>query len=249
MPKSSSFSPELFKFLRELKRHNDREWFQEHKWRYEQFVRDPFLRFIEDFAPRLREISPHFIADPKPSGGSLLRIYRDMRFRKGQAPYQTMAAARFPHRAWKEVRAPGLYLHLEPKRCFLGAGLWHPDAETRALVCAAIVREPAKWKSATTGRAFKALCELSGDSMKRPPSGYDPGHQFARDLMRKDFMSVTCFTDQQVSALDFLDQITKTVRAAAPFLEFLTRAAGLPWALNEEAKPRDVLQVESPRLR
>jgi uncharacterized protein (TIGR02453 family) len=70
------FSPELFKFLRELKRHNDRDWFQENKWRYQEFVRDPFLRFIEDFGPRLRAISPHFIADPKPSGGSLLRIYR-----------------------------------------------------------------------------------------------------------------------------------------------------------------------------
>lgn len=243
------FSPELFKFLRELKRHNDREWFEANKWRYQEFVRDPFLRFIEDFAPRLRAISPHFIADPKPSGGSLLRIYRDMRFRKGQAPYQTMTAARFPHRAWKEVRAPGLYLHLEPKRCFLGAGLWHPDPDTRALVCDAIVRDPAKWKKATSSRDFKALCELSGDSMKRMPSGYDPGHQFARDLARKDFMCVTYFTDNQVCAADFLDQVTKASRAAAPLVEFLTRAIGLPWSTNEKLKPREVLRVGAPALK
>jgi uncharacterized protein (TIGR02453 family) len=243
------FSPELFKFLRELKRHNDREWFEANKWRYQEFVRDPFRRFIEDFAPRLRAISPHFIADPKPSGGSLLRIYRDMRFRKGQAPYQTMTAARFPHRAWKEVHAPGLYLHLAPKQCFLGAGLWHPNPDTRASVCDAIVRDPAKWKKATSGRMFKAVCELSGDSMKRMPAGYDPGHQFARDLARKDFMCVTYFTENQVCAADFLDQVTKASRAAAPLIEFLTRAIGLPWSANEKQEPREVLRVEAPRLK
>ena len=249
MRKSPYFSPELFKFLRDLKRHNDRDWFQANKSRYEEFARDSFLRFIEDFAPRLRAISPHFIADPKPSGGSLLRIYRDMRFRKGQAPYQTTTAARFPHRAWKEVRAPGLYLHLAPKQCFLGTGLWHPDPDTRASVCDAIVRDPAKWKRATSGRAFKALCELSGDSMKRMPAGYDPAHQFARDLARKDFMSVTYFTEKQVCAEDFLDQVTKATRAAAPLIEFLTRAIGLPWSANEKQKPREVLRVETPRLK
>jgi uncharacterized protein (TIGR02453 family) len=248
MTRTNYFSPELFKFQRELKRHNNREWFQANKWRYEQFERDPFLRFIEDFRPRLNAISPHFIADPKPSGGSLLRIYRDMRFRKGQAPYQTMVAARFPHRAWKEVHAPGLYLHLEPQRSFLGAGLWHPDPETRSLVCTAIVREPKKWKSATGSRAFKALCELSGDSMKRMPPGYDPDHPFARDLMRKDFMTVTYFTEKQICAANFLDQVVKATRAAGPFLEFLTRAVGLPWGADEKDKPRELLRIDSARL-
>ncbi len=249
MPEPPYFSLELFKFLRELKRHNDRDWFQTNKWRYQQFVRDPFLRFIEDFGPRLRAISPHFFADPKPSGGSLLRIYRDMRFRKDQAPYQTMAAARFPHRAWKEVHAPGLYLHLEPKQCFLGAGLWHPDPDTRAFVRDAIVRDPANWKRATSGRAFRAMCELAGDSMKRIPPGYDPDHQFARDLMRKDFITVTYFTENWVCAEDFLDQVTKASRAAAPFVEFLTRAVGLPWSSDEKARPREVLRVDTPTLK
>ena len=92
------FTPELFKFLRQLDKHNNREWFQENKSRYEQFVRDPFLKFIEDFRPKLNAISPHFIADPKPVGGSLLRIYRDMRFRQDQAPYSVVGSG-CPRRA------------------------------------------------------------------------------------------------------------------------------------------------------
>jgi uncharacterized protein (TIGR02453 family) len=172
-----------------------------------------------------------------------------MRFRKDQAPYQTMAAARFPHRAWKELHAPGLYLHLAPKQIFMGAGLWHPNPDTRALVREVIMHDPAKWKNATRGRAFKARWKLDGASMTRMPSGCDPSHQFARDLMRKDFIAVTYFTEKQVCASDFLDQVTKASRAAAPFLEILTRAVGLPWSANEKQKPREVLRIDTPRLK
>jgi len=241
--KDSYFTPQFFEFLAELSKHNNREWFQDHKWRYEQFVRNPFLKFIEDFRPRLNAVSPHFIADPKPSGGSLLRIYRDMRFRKGQPPYQTMAAARFPHRAWKERTAPGLYLHLDPSHCFFACGLWHPDGDTRALVRESILREPARWKRAAKGKNFQSIWQLSGDLLKRVPPGCDSDHPFAADLMRKDFVGATYFSEKQVCAPDFLKRVTKVTRAASPFLEFLTRALGLPWHADDRLAPREVLRV------
>ena len=159
-----------------------------------------------------------------------------------------MAAARFPHQAWKEFPAPGLYLHLEPKQCFFAAGLWHPDPDTRALVRDAIVREPAKWKKAIGGRAFKATWELAGDSMKRLPPGYDPDHRFARDLRRKDFITATYFTEKQVCDPEFIDRVTKASRSAAPFLEFLTRALGLPWSADEKPTRRELLRVDTAGL-
>jgi uncharacterized protein (DUF2461 family) len=145
-----------------------------------------------------------------------------------------MVAARLPHRAWKEVHAPGLYLHLEPRRSFLGAAFGIP------------IQTPGRWyarrsfatrrngKAPPAAGPFKALCELSGDSMKRMPSSYEPDHPFARDLMRKDFMTDTYFTEKQVCALDFLAQVLKATRAAGPFLEFLTHAVGLPWGRGRE---------------
>jgi uncharacterized protein (TIGR02453 family) len=244
----SHFRPELLTFLRALKRHNNREWFQANKSRYEQFVREPFLKFIEDFRPRLHTISPHFIADPRPSRGSLLRIHRDMRFRPDQAPYQIMAAARFPHAAWKQRQSPGLYLHLEPQRSFLGMGLWHPDTDTRALVRDAIVSNPNGWKRATTAKAFKEKCRMGGDSMKRLPSGYDPNHPFVVDLMRKDFICWSEFSDKEVCASEFLSDVVGAFRAAAPFMEFLTRAVGLPWAAGERVRVREVLSVQDGQL-
>ena len=80
MGNDAHFGPELFGFLMELGQNNERKWFQANKKRYEAAVRDPLLAFVADFASRLQEISPHFVADPRPVGGSVFRIYRDVRF-------------------------------------------------------------------------------------------------------------------------------------------------------------------------
>ena len=120
------FQEGLFTFLKELRANNDREWFAANRERYETQVREPFVRFISDFEPILHQISPHFRADPRPSGGSLFRIYRDTRFSKDKSPYKTAAAAHFPHERGRDVHAPGYYLHLEPGSVFAGAGLWRP---------------------------------------------------------------------------------------------------------------------------
>jgi uncharacterized protein (TIGR02453 family) len=248
MAKQPYFIPEFFKFLNQLKRHNNRKWFAANKHRYESEVRDPFLKFIEDFRPRLHKVSPHFIADERRTGGSLLRIYRDLRFRPDADPYKTMAAARFPHTSWKQVPAPGFYLHLESGTSFLAGGLWHPDPQTRNTVIGAIASNAAQWKKAVSGKRFKATCELSGEAMKRMPPGYDPEHPLAEDLRRKDFIAFTKFNDQQVCAPDFLDSVTHFVEAVAPLMEFLTRALSLPWSSGDKPRVGDPLKVDEPQL-
>ena len=128
------FGPELFDFLRELRENNDRDWFQANKERYEHDVKEPLLGFISDFGPRIAKISPHIRADPRPTGGSLFRIYRDVRFSKNKAPYKVHAAAQFRHKRGKDVHAPGYYLHLEPGQVFAGGrhlapGLGEPQED------------------------------------------------------------------------------------------------------------------------
>src|SRR6267143_762313 len=78
--KKAHFSHDLFAFLDELRSNNRREWFEANRARYERDVREPTLAFIADFAPQLKKISPKLIADPRPSDGSMFRIYRDVRF-------------------------------------------------------------------------------------------------------------------------------------------------------------------------
>ncbi|HSS44654.1 MAG TPA: TIGR02453 family protein [Thermoanaerobaculia bacterium] len=219
------FSPELFRFLKDLRGHNNRAWFQANRERYESAVRDPFLRFISDFGPRLCKISRHFVADPRPTGGSLFRIYHDTRFSKDKSPYKTNAAADFRHRAGgRDAHAPGFYLSLEPGGCVAAAGLWHPDPPALGKVRGAIVARPKEWE-----RIRRLGLEVEGDSLVRPPKGYDPAHPFIGDIKHKDFYTTVPFTEKQVCNPRFLFDFTVACKKMSPLTEFLAEALGMRW--------------------
>lgn len=219
-------TPKLFTFLRTLEKNNNRAWFQENKERYTGTVRDPLLHFISDFGPHLAKISEHMVADPRPSGGSLFRIYRDTRFSKDKTPYKTIAGVHFKHEDAKDVHAPGFYLHLEPGGSFLGAGIWRPDTKTALRVRERIAESPAEWKKFRKG-AFAKRFALEGESLKRPPRGFDPEHECIEDLKRKDFIVVTKLEKAMLESPRFLPEFTKLCRQASPFVSFVARALDL----------------------
>ena len=222
-------TPELFTFFRDLRVNNNRPWFEANKQRYENHVRRPLLQFIADFGLRLAQISPHYLADARPSGGSLFRIYRDVRFSKDKTPYKTAAGIQFRHESGKDVHAPGFYLHLEPDNVFAGAGIWQPDVSTLTKIRDAIVENSARWQQIISAEAFRAVYQLESDSLKLAPKGYDPNHPFIADLKRKDFVAGRALTEADACAPDFIDRFAESCQVVAPFVEFLTRAVGLPW--------------------
>jgi uncharacterized protein (TIGR02453 family) len=224
-----SFTPALFSFLRDLEANNDREWFTSNKQRYERSVREPGLQFIQDFGPRLAKISSHFVADARPSGGSMFRIYRDVRFSKDKSPYKTNVGFQFRHETGRDAHAPGFYLHLEPGACFFGAGLWHPDASTARLIREKIADETSRWKKVTRSKRFTDAFSFSGDSLKRPPKGFDPDHPFIEDLKRKDFIAMTTLTQKAVVSDGFLSEFAKLCSKSAPLMQFLCEATGVPF--------------------
>ena len=222
-------SPRLFTFLRDLDANNDKAWFEANRERYHRDVRDPLVRFIADFAPRLRQVSPHFVADPRPVGGSLFRIHRDVRFSKDKRPYKTHAGVQFRHEAGKDAHAPGFYLHLEPGNVFFGAGLWHPDAKTLGRIRKTILENPAAWRRVSGGRTFKEDLRLAGESLKRAPKGVDPEHPMIGDLRRTDFVAVADATQKTATSAEFLDRYAGFCGMTRPFMRFLTLASGLPF--------------------
>jgi uncharacterized protein (TIGR02453 family) len=221
--KTRSFRPELFTFLKDLKANNDRAWFAANKDRYEEHVRGPALDFIEDFAPRLEKISPHFVADPRPSGGSLFRIHRDTRFSKDKSPYKPYTGIRFSHERAKDAHAPGFYVHLQPGSVFVAAGIWHPDSPTLGRIREAIAEDPQGWRRATR------TLELGGDSLKRAPGGFDPDHPLIADLKRKDFIAYVEMTQKDACAAGFLDRFAGTCKDTSSLVRFVCKALDLPY--------------------
>src|SRR5262249_17782105 len=155
---------------------------------------DPLLAFIAALRPRLLEISPYLVADPKPTGGSMFRIYRDTPFSKKKETYKTIASAFFFHHTGGQERH-GPHVHLEADNCFMGAGLYHPDPVSRTKVTDAIAAKPDVWRDATSGKDFRKLLKMEGDSLAKLPKQYDPRHPFAEDLKRKDFVVISYFSD------------------------------------------------------
>lgn len=219
------FNPELFSFLRELRENNDREWFAANKGRYEKDVRDPVLRFISDFGVPLTRISSHLVADPRPVGGSMFRIYRDTRFSRDKSPYKTHVGVHFFHeKAKKAPSVPGFYLHLEPDKCFAAAGIWHPDPTALLRVREAIASSSPEWKAVK-----RSGLPIEGGTLKRPPRGFDPEHKDIDALKRTDFVFSTPLKNVDVCSSSFLNDFAAHCRRMAPIAKLAATALKLVW--------------------
>ncbi|MEO8070169.1 MAG: TIGR02453 family protein [Acidobacteriota bacterium] len=222
---SAYFTPALFTFLRQLKKHNARDWFLANRDRYVADVEAPMLRFLTDAAPHLRRISPAIVVDARRTGGSMYRIYRDTRFSADKSPYKTHVAAHFAHERKKTVPSvTGFYFHLEPGDCMGGGGIYHPDSPTLARIRLAIVENPKAWAAVR-----KTVTTIEGERLTRAPVGFDPAHKYIDDLRLKDFYAVTSFTPDQVCGGDFMARYVASCRDAAPLVGFVTSALGWRW--------------------
>ena len=218
----SHFTGAFFDFLRDLKRHNDRDWFADNKTRYARDVQDPFLQFIGDFAPRLRQISRAYVADTRKMGGSMFRIHRDTRFSPDKSPFKTYTAARFAHEARRKVAGvPAFFLHLGPDHSFGGGGVYHIDLAQLTKIRARMIDSPDEWS------VVRSQVHVQGEQLKRAPAGFSAAHQHIEDLRRQNLYTLTEFTESDVAADGFIDRFAESCRRAAPLIEFQTRALGL----------------------
>ncbi len=225
------FTPAVFAFLRELAENNEKTWWEENRQRYIETVREPARDFIADFGKRLERISPHFTADTRTNGGSLMRPYRDMRFSKG-VPYKTNVGIQFRHESGKDVHAPGFYLHLEPGRCFAGVGLWRPEAGVARTIRQAINDDPEGWRKAAHARTFTDIWQIGSedeDRLQRTPKELDPDHPFPDDLRLRSFTAGTRLTQKLVTSSGFADELFAMFDTAGPYTRFLCKATGMPF--------------------
>jgi uncharacterized protein (TIGR02453 family) len=226
----SGFPKDFFVFFRELSANNERGWFEGNKSRFKDSVQAPMSEFIAAIAPHIARVSRHFIADPRPHGGSMFRIYRDVRFSKDKRPYKEHGACQFRHRLGRDVHAPGFYVHLAPSEVFVGAGLWMPDAEPLSKIRSAIAGQPAAWKEIVSEPRFvKIFGAIEDEQLRRPPRGFDPLHPFIDDIRRKSFVVGSDFSEKAARSGHFVKEAGESFSAAGPFMRFLCGALAVPF--------------------
>jgi len=224
----SGFPTSLFTFFDELVDNNNRDWFAENKSRYLSDVVAPSLDFICAMEKPLKKISPHFTAVAKRSGGSMMRIYRDTRFSKNKTPYKTNLGIHFRHESAKDVHAPGFYFHIDPSQVMLGAGIWKADSQSLKQIRAVIDEYQARWKRIKSKKAMRETYEFAGDTLVRPPRGYDKEHPLLEDLKRKDFFIKATLKRKDLRSPEIVNIVVDHFKTAMPLVRFLCDALRLP---------------------
>jgi uncharacterized protein (TIGR02453 family) len=228
MPESI-VSPRLFKFLKELRKNNNREWFTENKSRYELDVREPAVELVRQLEKPLAKIAPMLMAIAKGHGGSVMRIHKDTRFSKDKTPYKTNVGISLRHEACKDIHAPGVYLHLDPDECFIGAGCWRPEKSVLAATRAAIDRDPKAWLRARDNKAFRKSFSLTGESLKSKPRDYPVDHPMIEDLKRIDFIAVAPLSEKEITDPQIVPTLIDHIKRSKPLMQFLCDAINIPY--------------------
>jgi uncharacterized protein (TIGR02453 family) len=223
----ASFEQRTLAFLKALKANNNREWFKENKSRYEDDVLDVALRFIISMQEPLAEIAPRFTAVPTRVSGSLMRVYRDTRFSKNKIPYKTNIGIQFRHEQARDVHSPGFYVHIEPDELFLGVGMWRPDSDPLRGIRERIAAKPAEWQRAMGSQPFARNFSLGGESLSRPPRGFDKELECIEDIKRKSFIAVRELKVEDCLKPQFQRTVESSFESAEPFMRFLCKSVGV----------------------
>jgi uncharacterized protein (TIGR02453 family) len=221
---------DFFAFFSELKENNDRAWFESNKQRFRDSVQAPMSDFIAAMAPKLAKVSRHFTADPRPNGGSMFRIYRDVRFAKDKRPYKEHAACHFRHALGKDAHAPGFYMHFGPDEVFFGGGLWVPPPDALAKIREAIAEKSVAWQQTLENAKFRNHFDgVRGEALIRPPRGFDPGHPFIEDIKKKSFYAMREETPKLAGSPALVEEVADTFASLSPLMKFLCGALDVPY--------------------
>ena len=233
----SAFPPESLKFLRALKRHNEKPWFEANRAVYERAVKEPLKRLAEELDVRFAKLAPEFVAPPK---RALFRIHRDVRFSNDKSPYKAHAALWVFHRdagrgVGKSVGeahgGAGFYFHLEPGASMVAAGYWMPPRPALNIVRARLVEDQRGFEKIVNTPAFTQRFEkLSDDDpcarLKRVPRGFTPDHPAAEWLRFNSFTASRSLTDAEALSPKLVDTIMKDYAALLPLVRWLNGALG-----------------------
>lgn len=208
---------ETFQFLKDLKENNNRDWFTEHKPRY-QAAHQNVIEFMDALIAEMNKVDN---IETESGKKALFRIYRDVRFSKNKAPYKTSLSGALK-RATKWLRG-GYYVHLEPGNIFLAVGFWQPESADLKIIREELAHDAEPLRQILNDADFRSIWgEIEGEKVKTAPKGFSKDHPNIDLIRHKAFIFTKSFSDKEALSKDFLFEIIKAFIGIRPFLNYMS---------------------------
>lgn len=218
LPPFPGFRKDALKFLADLNKNNDRDWFKARKSTFDDEVMWPLKCLVADVAKEVQSRGLQLNGDPK---GSIFRIYRDVRFSKNKDPYKTHVAAVLSPSGKKDDPG-GIYIHVEPKKCFLAAGYWNPEKNLLARIRESIASKPEVFLGIVKNAEKAGMKLTTHDSLKRMPRGFEDyaDSPTAEYLKWKGYIITQDCKEADIQKPEFTQQVADFAVSVRPALEF-----------------------------
>jgi uncharacterized protein (TIGR02453 family) len=201
------------KFLKDITKNNNRDWFLAHKAEYETALQN-----IKELSEEVKKAlnKKDVIEEAK-----VFRIYKDVRFSKDKTPYKNHFGVHFK-RATAQRRG-GYYMHIEPGGSFVGGGFWEPNPEDLKRIRDEFAYDDKPFRKIIANKTFvKYFGKMDGDELKTAPSGYERDHPAIDLIRKKQFIVGRKFSDKEVADKSFQKEIVLTFEAMRPFFDYMS---------------------------
>lgn len=216
---ATHFSKEALKFLRGLKRNNDREWFSERKAVYEKELKAPMLALIAEVNEAMLEFAPENVRPPQKC---IMRIYSDIRFSKDKRPYKIHQAAWWAREGLHKTSGAGFYFDVSSTEVTIAAGVFMPEREQLLAIRRHLSGHHAEFRRLVSGKKFKSLLhETDGMRLTRPPKGFSAEDPALDLLLRRQWGASVHLPAEWATRPALVKDVVERFRLAAPMVALL----------------------------
>jgi uncharacterized protein (TIGR02453 family) len=213
------FTPAALKFLRGLKRNNDREWFAARKHIYESELKAPMLALIDEVTAALADFAPEFV---RPANKTMMRIYRDIRFSEDKRPYKHNVAAWWARQGLEKTSGGGFYFHINPEEIEIAAGCYMPQKEQLLAIRRMLLERADEYRAVTSRKTLKGkLDPFDGRKMARGPKGFPEDHPAYDLILQRQWGVGASLPAETALSPDLAKEIITRFKIAAPMVKLL----------------------------
>lgn len=210
---------ETLQFLRDLKKNNNRDWFNAHKEIYTT-ASENFISFIQSLIDEVAAFDKSIAGIE--AKHTIFRIYRDTRFSKDKTPYKTHFAASLMGKD-SSCGVAGYYMHFEPGATFLAGGVHMTEPDIMRSIRQEIGREGKSFLKIINDKKFKEYFTIRGEQASRVPNGFDKDDEMAEYLKYKELMIHHEVGDKEVLTPAFSQYCARIFQAMVPFNQFVNK--------------------------